>query len=78
MIKAQHQLLDQQGGYLVVENQKVQANALLNVGGIISDQPLDCLAKDLCEVRKAMEHLGYIMIMRLCLFQLYLYQFHQN
>lgn len=60
MIKAQHQLLDQQGGYLVVENQKVQANALLNVGGIISDQPFDCLAKDLCEVRKAMEHLGYI------------------
>lgn len=60
MLIAQHQLLKQQGGYLVVENQKIQANALLNIGGIISDQPLEQLAHDLCSVRKAMEYLGYV------------------
>lgn len=59
MIVAQHQLLKQQGGYLVVENQQIQANALLNVGGIISDQPLAQLSHDLCLVRDAMEKLGY-------------------
>lgn len=60
MMIAQHQLLKQQGGYLVVENQEIQANALLNIGGIISDQPLEQLAHDLCLVREAMENLGYV------------------
>ena len=60
MVIAQHQLLQQQGGYLVVQNQKIQANTVLNIGGIVSDQPLKELAQDLRQVRKAMEDLGYV------------------
>ena len=60
MVIAQQQLLKQQGGYLVVSHQEVQANTLLNVGGIISDQPLDVLANSLRQVRIAMEDLGYV------------------
>ena len=32
----------------------------LNIGGIVSDQPLKELAQDLRQVRKAMEDLGYV------------------
>lgn len=59
MAVALKQLVKQQGGYLVAVDGKVVANALLNVGGIISDQPIDKLASSLKEVRKAMKDLGY-------------------
>lgn len=59
MIKAQHTIVDQQGGYTVVANEKVLAFAKLNVGGIVSDLPIEILAGQLKEVRSKMKQLGY-------------------
>lgn len=60
MLEVQHQLIDQQGGYIVAENGKITANTPLNVGGIISSEPVEILADKLKEVRKAMNRLGYV------------------
>ncbi|MDQ0999693.1 adenine deaminase [Neobacillus niacini] len=59
MIAAQKQLLDIQGGYVVVQAGKVQAVCPLPVGGIISDEPIQELGAQLKEVRQAMNRLGY-------------------
>ncbi len=59
MVLAINTLIDQQGGYLVVCDGKILANARLNVGGILSDGPLETLAAEIQAVRAAMQHLGY-------------------
>ncbi|MEH7012611.1 adenine deaminase C-terminal domain-containing protein [Neobacillus niacini] len=59
IIAAQKQLLDMQGGYVVVQAEKVQAVCPLPVGGIISDAPIQELGAQLMEVRQAMIRLGY-------------------
>jgi len=59
MIKAQHTIVEQQGGYVAVKNQEVLAFAQLNIGGIVSDLPIEILAKQLKDVRYAMQQLGY-------------------
>lgn len=59
IIAAQKQLLDMQGGYVVVQGGKVQAICPLPVGGIISDAPIQELGAQLKEVRQAMNKLGY-------------------
>jgi adenine deaminase len=56
---AQNQLLDMQGGYVVVRGGKAQAVCPLPVGGIISDAPIQELGAQLMEVRQAMKRLGY-------------------
>jgi adenine deaminase len=56
---AQKQLLDMQGGYVVVQGGEVQAVCPLPVGGIISDAPIQELGAQLMEVRRAMSKLGY-------------------
>ncbi|ALC89221.1 adenosine deaminase [Bacillus sp. FJAT-18017] len=56
---AQNELLDMQGGYVVVQAGKVQAVCPLQVGGIISDAPIQELGAQLKEVRQAMVELGY-------------------
>jgi adenine deaminase len=56
---AQKQLLDMQGGYVVVQGGEVQAVCPLPVGGIISDAPIQELGEQLMEVRQAMSKLGY-------------------
>jgi adenine deaminase len=56
---AQKQLLDMQGGYVVVQGGKVQAVCPLPVGGIISDAPIQELGAQLMGVRQAMSKLGY-------------------
>jgi adenine deaminase len=56
---AQKQLLDMQGGYVVVQGGEVQAVCPLPVGGIISDAPIQELGAQLREVRQAMSKLGY-------------------
>ena len=48
-----------QGGYVVYAGGKLAAQATLPVGGILSDQPVSVLGKQLGQVRKAMEDLGY-------------------
>lgn len=60
MILAQHTLCEMQGGYVVVQDGRVVAKAYLEIGGIISAQPIEVLAKQLQEVRIAMQQLGYI------------------
>lgn len=59
MMLAQHGLIQMQGGYIVCENEQVLASALLNVGGILNDGPVEELSKKVKEVRNAMKHLGY-------------------
>ncbi|MEH7181043.1 adenine deaminase C-terminal domain-containing protein [Neobacillus vireti] len=59
IIAAQKQLLDMQGGYVVVQDGKLQGVCPLPVGGIISDAPIQELGAQLKEVRKAMNRLGY-------------------
>lgn len=59
MIKAQHTIVDKQGGYAVVNNQEILAFAHLNIGGIVSDLPIAILSKQLKEVREKMQELGY-------------------
>lgn len=59
MVLAQQEVLKMQGGYVVTKNEIVRARAVLNVGGIVNDGPLEVLAEDLGAVRQAMRVLGY-------------------
>lgn len=59
MVKAQNVIVDNQGGYTVIKDEEILAFAGLNVGGIVSDAPIEILAKQLKEVRMAMKKLGY-------------------
>ena len=59
MAVAQNRVVTLQGGYVAAEGGKVTAQALLPVGGIIYDGPVEELARDLAGVRRAMRRLGY-------------------
>lgn len=59
IVAAQKQLLDMQGGYVVVQGGKAQAVCPLPVGGIISDASIQELGAQLMGVRQAMSKLGY-------------------
>ncbi len=59
MVLAQQTLCELQGGYVVVIDNKVVAVAQLEIGGIVSEQPIDVLGRQLQEVREAMKELGY-------------------
>ena len=59
MCAAQNRVLELQGGYVAAEGGRVTAEAGLPVGGIISDGPVEALAKQLGGVREAMRRLGY-------------------
>ncbi len=59
MILAQHTLCEMQGGYVVVANGEVVAKAYLEIGGIVSEQPIEVLGGQLQNVRQAMKDLGY-------------------
>ncbi|MFT8878906.1 MAG: adenine deaminase C-terminal domain-containing protein [Oenococcus sp.] len=59
MAIAYRQIAAQQGGYLVVKDDRVLANVPLPIAGIISDEPIACLGEKLQAVRKAMQQLGY-------------------
>ncbi|WP_059172095.1 adenine deaminase C-terminal domain-containing protein [Bacillus sp. FJAT-27445] len=59
ILAAQKQILDMQGGYIVVQDGQVQAVCPLQVGGIMSDAPIQELGAQLKEVRQAMIKLGY-------------------
>ena len=59
MALAANALIGQQGGYIVVHRGEIVANALLPVGGIVSDGPLEALAESIRAVRAAMRALGY-------------------
>jgi adenine deaminase len=59
MIKAQHRIVELQGGYCVVKKGNLVAELPLGIGGIVAEQPIVELAGQLAEVRKAIEELGY-------------------
>ena len=56
---AVNRIIELQGGIVVVENGKILAEVALPIGGIVSLAPMDELAKDVEQVRAAMQHLGY-------------------
>lgn len=60
MQKAQHEIIDLQGGYVVVANGEVTAVCPLPLGGILSIAPLEELGKQLEAVRQGMVQLGYV------------------
>ena len=57
---AQRDVLELQGAYVVFAGGKSLAEARLTIGGIVSDQPIEVLGRELKEVRAAMEGLGYV------------------
>lgn len=59
MVVAQNELVDEQGGYVVVNRGQIVANAPLNIGGIISTKPVAELAEEIKQVRAEMQNLGY-------------------
>ncbi len=59
MVKAQNEIVERQGGYVAVKDQDILAFAQLNIGGIVSDLPIEVLSSQLKEVRHAMKQLGY-------------------
>lgn len=60
MALAQRTVADMQGGYAAVSGGRVLAEAPLTVGGIVSDQPVEVLAKQMAKVRAAIEDMGYV------------------
>jgi adenine deaminase len=59
MMIAANEVIKNQGGFSVVENGKVIASLELPVGGILTEVPLEQVAKEVEQLRKAMESLGY-------------------
>ena len=59
MLIAQHRLLELDGGYVVVKEEKVTAEVALEVGGIVSCAPLEELGGNIRNVRTALRDLGY-------------------
>lgn len=60
MVLAQNQVVRMQGGYTTVREGRITAFAALPVGGILSDQSIEGLSKELAGVRKEMEAMGYV------------------
>ncbi len=59
MIDIQHQLINQQGGYIVARGEKIAANAPLPIGGVVSNQPMKILGEQIGNIRKNLVELGY-------------------
>ncbi|SDO78703.1 adenine deaminase [Paenibacillus sp. yr247] len=59
MMIAANEVINNQGGFSVVEDGKVIASLRLPVGGILTEVPLEQVAKEVEHLRKAMESLGY-------------------
>ncbi|WP_042147258.1 adenine deaminase C-terminal domain-containing protein [Paucisalibacillus sp. EB02] len=60
MVVAQQELLRENGGYVVVQNQRIIGNCPLPIGGILSGAPIQQLGSDLQVVRQGMVDLGYV------------------
>lgn len=59
MVLAQNRVVHMQGGYVTARDGKITAAAPLPVGGILSDQGMNLLSKDLKAVRDEIEAMGY-------------------
>lgn len=59
MMIAANEVIRNQGGFYVVCDGKVIASLHLPVGGILTEEPLEKTAKEVEQLRRAMESLGY-------------------
>lgn len=59
MMVAANEVIRNQGGFYVVEKGEVIASLHLPVGGILTEEPLEKTAKEVEQLRRAMESLGY-------------------
>lgn len=59
MVLAVNNLIDFNGGYIVVRDNNVLAKLELPIGGIVSDEPIEVIGEKLGKVRSAMKELGY-------------------
>ncbi|WP_196590198.1 adenine deaminase C-terminal domain-containing protein [Pectinatus frisingensis] len=59
MTIAANTIIKNQGGYVAVLNDKIEAFAPLPIAGILSDQPLPVLGGQIKQVRQSLEQLGY-------------------
>lgn len=60
MMLAQHTLIRNGGGFVVVRDHRVTAVTVLEIGGIVSASPIDELGRSLETVRSEMKALGYV------------------
>lgn len=60
MVVAQHKLIEEQGGYVVVRQGAITANVPLPVGGVVSEVPIDVLGGQVEKLRNEMRKLGYV------------------
>lgn len=59
MVLAANWVIENQGGICVAEQGKILAALELPIGGILSEEPLNILARKLKKVRQALQALGY-------------------
>ncbi len=59
MVLAVNNLIDFNGGYIVVKDNNILAKLELPIGGIVSDEPIEVVGEKLGKVRSAMKELGY-------------------
>ena len=60
MVLAQNQVVHMQGGYVTAREGRITASAALPVGGILSDQSIEELSRELAGVREEIEAMGYV------------------
>lgn len=59
MMLAANRVIEQQGGYYVVDDGQVIGKADLPIAGILSDKPIAHLSEEIKSVKEALLHLGY-------------------
>jgi adenine deaminase len=59
MALAANTIIAQQGGFVVVTQGRITGNIKLDIGGIISSEPVEILSESVRQVRLAMRELGY-------------------
>lgn len=59
MVLAVNQVISSGGGYVIVNKGSILAELSLPIGGIVSDEPIEVVGKNLKKVRQAMKDLGY-------------------
>lgn len=59
MLKIQHQLIDEQGGYVVAKGDEIIEDAPLPIGGVVSDEPMTKLGEKISNIRHTLQDLGY-------------------
>ncbi|GFZ26155.1 adenine deaminase C-terminal domain-containing protein [Lactobacillus corticis] len=59
MLKIQHKLIDEQGGYYAAIGEEIVSGTSLPVGGVVSREPISVLGEKIADVRKTLQKLGY-------------------